>query len=129
MTKIFTYTFVLFYFLFSIGITANVHICHKKIRSISFFKAPKTCCGKKKMKKGCCKNVNLVLKKTGSEKINPSKKIQIQPVFTLPEIVPYVENSQYISFLEIDKPILFHPPPDINSTYPSICIKNCTFLI
>lgn len=130
MTKLFTYSFVLFYFLFSIGISANVHICSKKIRSISFFTtSTKSCCGKKKMKKGCCKNVNLVLKKTGSEKINTFAKIQLQPTFFLPTLKQQIEKSLYISYLELDEPILFHPPPNINSTYPSICIKHCTFLI
>ena len=129
MTKILASSFVLFYFLFSIGITANVHICREKIRSISFFNAPKSCCGKMKMKKGCCKNVHFVVKKTGAEKINPSQKIQIHPVFSFPQEVQVVEKSAYISFLEIDKPILFHPPPENNCRYPSICIKNCTFLI
>ncbi len=81
------------------------------------------------MKKGCCENVNLVLKKTGSEKINTFAKAQIQPTFILPSIVQPVEKSLYLSILEIEEPIVYHPPPNINSTYPSISIKNCTFLI
>ncbi|GEM_PF-6653024 len=81
------------------------------------------------MKKGCCENVNLVLKKTGSEKINLFAKVQIQPTFVLPSPIQIVEKSLFISYLELDEPILFHPPPNINSTYPSIYIKHCTFLI
>ena len=130
MTKMFTYSYVLFYFLFSIGISANVHICKNKIRSISFYKtSTKSCCGKKKMKKGCCQNVNLVLKKTGSEKINTFSKAQIQEKLILPIFQLPIKKENHFSLIQFEKTTIYHPPPSINTSYTSIIIKNCSFLI
>ena len=128
MKKLLVYSFVLFYFLLSVGMTANIHFCNKKIRSISLTSLEDTCCcGKKKMKKGCCKNVKLIVKKQGSEKISPQDKIQLQNSFVLPEIFHGIADIHVVVVNENERLPLFHPPP--KSSYPSLYIKNCTFLI
>lgn len=128
MKKLLVYSFVLFYFLLSVGMTANIHVCKEKVRSISFLSLKDTsCCGKKKMKRGCCKNVKLVIKKQGQEKINPQDKIPLQYSFVLQEPIQGVEKEKAIILNKNERLPIFHPPPE--SSYPSIYIKNCTFLI
>lgn len=128
MKKLFIYLFVGFYFLVSIGVAANIHFCKNKVRSISLAGLHDvSCCGKKKMKKGCCENVKLIIKKQGSEKINPQDKFQLQFSFILPDIVIGIEDKKATIVNEKERLPLFHPPPE--SSYPSIYIKNCTFLI
>lgn len=128
MKRLLIYLFVGFYFLLSIGVAANIHLCKNKVRTISLAGLnDTTCCGKKKMKKGCCKNVKLIIKKQGSEKINPQDKIQLQYSFILPAIFQGVEKEKAVITNENERLPLFHPPPE--SSYPSIYIKNCTFLI
>lgn len=119
---------MLFYFLLSVGMVANVHLCRDKVRSVSLLSIKDTCCcGNKKMKKGCCKNVKLIIKKQGSEKINTQDKIQLQYSFILPGIFLRVEKEKALIINENKQLPLFHPPPE--SSFPSIYIKNCTFLI
>lgn len=129
MKKTVIYIFVLFYFLLSVGVTTNIHFCKDKVRSISFSTcaADYSCCGKKKMKKGCCKNIHVTFKKQGAEKTQTLDKIQLQACFIIP-------NNNYTA--EISHPIivndavcspLFHSPP--NSSFPDLYIKNCTFII
>ena len=49
--------FSIFYLFSTSGISLNIHYCGNKIKHISFIKSNDiNCCGKKKMKKNCCKD-------------------------------------------------------------------------
>lgn len=129
MRKIITYCFILFYFLLSIGITADVHFCDGKIHSVSIGKMPiKSCCGIKEKNCGCCKDVNIVFQKTADEKITVNNKIQISSIIIVSDYLSVIEFSKSFIVRDFNKqPQHFFPPP--NSSYPSVNIKNCTFII
>lgn len=128
MQKIITYIFILFYFLLSIGITADVHFCNGKIHSISITKVPvKSCCGIKEKDCGCCDDINIVFQKTDDEKINSIDKIQITSIVIVSDISPVFKTSKSFVPRTVKNPKYYFPPP--NSSYPSINIRNCTFLI
>jgi len=129
LRKIITYCFILFYFLLSIGITADVHLCNGEIHSVSVCKTPpKSCCGIREKDCGCCKDVNIVFQKTGDEKITSSDKIQISSIVIVSDFLSVIELSKTFIDRETNKQLQhFFPPPD--SSYPSVNIKNCTFII
>lgn len=129
MQKIITYCFILFYFLLSIGITADIHFCNGEIHSISVCKTPpKSCCGIREKDCGCCNDVNIVFQKTGDEKVTSTDKIQLSSIVIVSELLSVIELSKSFIVQDIKKqPQHFFPPP--NSSYPSVNIKNCTFTI
>lgn len=129
MKKTVIYILVLFYFLLSVGVTTSIHFCKDKVRSISFsaFANDYSCCGKKKMKKGCCKNIRVTFKKQGSEKIQAIDKIQFQTCFIIPDNNCKFERSNSVIVNDDQYLPVSHPPP--LSSFPELYIKNCTFII
>lgn len=79
------------------------------------------------MKKGCCENTNTTIKIASAEKINC-----VSPPFFVAELIIAEPSffSQTVSTTEKEEkktiPRYFPPP---NSSYPSIFIKDCLFLI
>lgn len=129
MKKFITILFVLFYFVLSVGITANVHICKNKVHSVQLFKYDNSfsCCKKGKMKKGCCKNIHVSFKKNSEEKITQIADFHpIQVAF----------KNDFVDFsFEISKPgkidLLredYYPPPN-TSGFPRIHVVNCVFIV
>lgn len=128
MRNLLIYIFVSLYFVVSIGLTANVHLCNEKFQSISFNSSNvKSCCGNKKMKKGCCKNLNIVLKKISSEKINSITTAQIQPVAILTEQNFHFQEINLKYNESANLTLSTHPPNLAN--YPKLIIVNCNFRI
>ncbi len=128
MHKVIAYCFIPFYFLLSIGITADIHFCNGEIHSVSVSKMPlKSCCGIREKNCGCCKNVNIAFQKTSDEKVSYTDKIQFSSIVYVSIYSPVIEGSKSFTIREINKPQHFFPPP--NSSYPSINIRNCTFII
>lgn len=129
MKKLMTLLFVLFYFVLSIGMTANIHICKDKVHSVQLFKYDNSysCCKKGKMKKGCCKNIHVTFKKNSEEKIN--QIAEFTPLqFALTPDVPAIYVAKTIP--TVDKTVInnYFPPPR-NSNYPRIHIMNCVYII
>lgn len=129
MKKFCTILFVLFYFVLSIGITANIHICKDKFHSVQLFKCDNSfsCCKKSKMKKGCCKNVHVSFKKHSEEKI--TQIADFHPIqFTIQnKVVDFSFEILYSEKIDLLKEN-YYPPPN-NSSYPRIHILNCVFII
>lgn len=129
MRSIITYFLILFYFTISIGISLNFHLCQGKIRTVSFIKYDNdyTCCGKKKMKKGCCNNVSISINKLSKDKITQLCKANL--IFDFPIVLP--QSFDFKIKLKKHKaihPLKIHPPPIVGS-YPDIYIQNCVFRI
>jgi len=126
-----TAIFLAFYYLIvSIGLTANIHICGGKIDSFTFFPSSDShgaCCGGKPMKKDCCKDKKIVVKKTSKE--IPTSKICFSPV-----VVADVETTLFYICPKTelhfsDKTVLVSnhsPPPD--AKHP-IYLRNHAFLV
>ena len=76
---------LLFLFLFTnSGIAVNVHWCRGKITSVKFFENDKYgCkCGKKAMKRGCCKDKSVILKAP----LDPAKTNQFSFNIQIPKL-------------------------------------------
>ena len=69
MKKFFTLMFAFYYLFISLGITASVHYCGGKVNRINVMGMGdhKQCCGGKPMKKDCCKDKEIKLKKKQSD--------------------------------------------------------------
>ena len=104
---------LLFLFLFTnSGMAVNVHWCKGKITSIKFFEDDEHgCkCGKKPMKRNCCKDKTVVFK----AKIDPAKVNQFSFKIYLPKIelapsllteITATAKPQHFT------PDFYHPPP------------------
>lgn len=130
MRNVFTFILVVFYFFISIKITANVHVCQGKFKSICIvgFTKAKKCCQSKSMSSGCCKDFKFSLKKSNSEENNSSTIIIPSPSI---EALPFIQSeiifpTKKISVVKQSK--TFHDPPPPN-VFQKIYIKNCTYLI
>jgi hypothetical protein len=129
LRTVFTYCLVLFYFLISIRLTANVHYCGGKIRAVSVvgFSKQQSCCEGKPMKRNCCKNVKVCLKQNGEDQRVSSVAFLIAPVVIPPvtrfaELHPVAESYVPQTIL----PSVHAPPPE---AFPPVYLKNCVFLI
>lgn len=128
MRNLLIYIFVSLYFVVSIGLTANIHLCNNKFQSVSFnYSNVKSCCGSKKMKKGCCKNLNIILKKGNNEKIDSEATAQILPVAILTDSFFFI-NDIPLKIEKIRLIVLGTHPPNLSS-YPTLFIQNCNFRI
>lgn len=128
MLKFFTYFFVCFYFLLSTGVTANFHFCKKGFKSFSINPSVTISCCKTK-NKPCkhCKNFQLILKKSGPEKLIVQDNLQL---FNFSII--HNNEDQIFKTLPFNKKckevnIVYQPPPI--QIYPSINIRTCNFRI
>lgn len=130
MLKVFTYLFICFYFLLSIGVSANFHFCKSGLKSITLNSLEKKSCCKIKGK-SCkfCKDLSLSFKKSGLEKITIQDDFQVSsPVFIAHDFVQiYTYKSPYVA-QSVERNIVFHPPPGKNS-YPKQIIQFCNFRI
>jgi hypothetical protein len=129
MRKLFTVLFVLFYFVLSTGITANVHFCKNKFHSVQLFKCDNSysCCKKGKMKKGCCKNVHVSFKKNSEEKINQITEFSPFQIALVPDTPEFYIVKTIPTLVRSVNNNYFQPPR--NSIYPRIHIMNCVYLI
>jgi hypothetical protein len=125
---ILVYGLVTFYFLISIRLTVNLHYCGGKIKTVTFvgFQEQKSCCKGKAMKKGCCKDVKLALKKASEDQ----KQAIAAPFFAHTIEFPVhsiieVRSSEHFVPLAI-LPRVHAPPPQ---AFPPVFIKNCVFII
>lgn len=104
---------LLFLFLFTnSGIAVNVHWCRGKITSVKFFENDKHgCkCGKKAMKRGCCKDKSVILKAA----LDPAKTNHFSFKIQIPKLeVAHVEFAEIapLSQLEYSSSRFYHPPP------------------
>lgn len=77
MKRLIIIFFLVSYSIISIGVAANIHYCKDKLISFSFFSLnKKSCCKKAVMKKGCCHNYSIEIKKSVHEKNKKSYSIQ-----------------------------------------------------
>ena len=119
-----------YYLIICIGLSANIHICGGRIDSFTFFSTTNshgTCCGGKPMKKDCCKDKKIIVKKTSKE--IPSSKIFVSHNLIADIETPLFYFSCNTEICYLDKTILVSnhsPPPD--SKCP-IYLRNQSFLI
>ena len=104
---------LLFLFLFTnSGMAVNVHYCKGKITSIKFFDDDEHgCkCGKKPMKRNCCKDKTVVFK----AKIDPAKVNQFSFKIALPQIdLAHSFQMEITAAAQLQHftSNFYHPPP------------------
>lgn len=91
----------------------NVHYCGGKIKHVSFITTnEKGCCGKKKMRKKCCKDKVAYFKIKDNHKSNQFAKIVTPSVKLISAVLPTVNVDFYAhgvhTFIQND-----HAPPVI----------------
>ena len=111
MKKFFVIFFSIFYLTSTSGVSINAHYCGGKIKHISFFKGnEKSCCGKKKMSKNCCKDKAAYFKVKDNHQSSdllksptPTSKISLF-------VLPVLEYN--LTFDNQNNPVLnYHAPP------------------
>lgn len=125
---ILVYGLVAFYFLISIRLTINLHYCGGKIKTFTFvgFEQQKSCCKGKAMKKGCCKDVKIALKKASEDQKYPVASLFLDHTIELPTD-PVVQVNEVEHFVPLAiLPRVNAPPPQ---AFPPVFIKNCVFII
>ena len=119
----------MFYFLLSIGLTANVHYCGGKIKKVSIlgFSEQKSCCAGKPMKKGCCKDVQVCFKKSSEDQQSSSAILFVSSAIVAEPYQLVVSEPDHEFYVPKHiKPSVHAPPP--KPRLP-IHIKNCVFII
>ncbi|MBI1836483.1 MAG: hypothetical protein HYR91_04385 [Flavobacteriia bacterium] len=86
-----------------------------------------SCCGIKEKKCGCCKNLKITFQKTSDEKITYIAKIHHNTIVVTSNFQILFEISSSKVTTEIVKSKHTFLPP--NSSYASLNIRNCTFII
>lgn len=118
MQRIIQYCVIFFYFVVSIQLSANVHFCKGKFKSVTIigFTAKKKCCKSPKMKKGCCKDVELSLKKQGTD-FKSKDKIAFKTQAITLAVSPNYNTGDYSFFYspEFKEKKLIYPPPPLPS--------------
>ena len=119
---------VVFYFFLSMKLTANIHYCCGKIHTITLvgFEEHDACCGSKVMKKNCCKDVQVSLKKTTDDQRTQSIAYTFVHFSDFPQTFPQEISTEKLLVPSIIKPTVTEPPPEV---FPSIFLKNCVFII
>lgn len=129
MKTILVYSLAVFYFLISVRLTANFHYCGGKFQNISLvgFSTQKSCCAGKPMKKGCCSDVQVCLKKS-SEDQQPSSAIVFfsSAIVTEPSFNFVIKEDHEPYVPKNIKPSVHAPPPKLGIP---IHLKNCVFII
>lgn len=124
------YCLTVFYFLISIGLTANLHYCGGKFKHVTFagFQKQKNCCKGKGMKKGCCKDVPVTLKKSSvDERVITASAILSHPI-DIPAPAYFSFEAEPLSYFIPEKIVagMKAPPPQ---AFPPVIIRNCVFRI
>ncbi len=111
MKKISTILLLTFYLLLSTGVTVKTHYCGAKLSSVSvLFDVAKCACGKKAMKKNCCKDKSTFIKI--KDKQNCSKEINLPSFKKFITLHFAINNTLFISELPCIKVnTLLHKPP------------------
>ena len=112
MKRITAIIFLLSFLIANSGIAVNVHYCGGKLSSINFFSSNiHLCkCGKKAMKKNCCKDKTAFLKmKDDLVKTNLTafKIYTSKLILALPKPIEFVPTAQ----TQLVVLSLYHPPP------------------
>lgn len=129
MKTILVYSLAVFYLLISVRLTANVHYCGGKIQKISLlgFSTHKSCCAGKPMKKGCCKDVQVCLKKTSVDQQTSFAIAFISPAIVTESFHGLAIEQDYELYVPKSiKPSVNAPPPELKVP---IHLKNCVFII
>ena len=129
MKRIATYFLIVLYFIISVGVSLNIHFCKGKVKSVSFVQYGKdySCCGKKKMKKGCCKNVSFSVKKQSKDKAPQFCKAVIEKEVSL-YVKPVIDYWLQLKKEDCNRIEQTHSPP-LGNSYPDLYIKHCVFRI
>jgi len=119
---------VVFYFLLSMKLTATIHYCCGKIHTITLlgFEEHDACCGGKVMKKNCCKDVQVSLKKTTDNQRVQAVSFVFSQFIDLPQSIHQEFSTDNQLVPSIIKPTVKEPPPE---GFPSVFLKNCVFII
>jgi len=129
MKKSLTLFLAVFYLVLVSGITLQLHYCGGKISSakITFFDHRITCCcGKKAMKKGCCKHQSIAFKIQGDQKISANLIVPVDYFRSIVLQFPNVTFSRPLIRCALPS-INYHSPPPKYSN--SLLILNSTFRI
>lgn len=130
MKTVLVYSLAVFYFVISIGLTANVHYCGGKIKTVSLlgFGEQKSCCEGKPMKKGCCKDVRVCFKKSSLDQQTSSAILFVSSaIVTEPSQIFIGESDCELYVPKHIKPSVHAPPPE--QLKVPIHLKNCVFII
>lgn len=123
------YSLAVFYFLISVRLTANIHYCGGKIKTISIvgFSTHKSCCAGKPMKKGCCEDVQLCFKKNSVDQQSSSTVLFLSHVIpSEPVHTVITDQNEELYIPKNIKPSVNAPPPELMiPTY----LKHCVFII
>jgi len=126
---ILVYSLAVFYFLISVRLTANIHYCGGKIKTVSLvgFSTQKSCCGGKPMKKGCCEDVQVCFKKTSVDQQTSFAIAFLSPVIVTDPFYAFIlEKDRELYVPKHIKPSVHAPPPELKVP---IHLKNCVFII
>jgi len=127
--KLFLFFLLTAFTLSSTGAKVNIHFCGGKIKAITFFGGfkNKTCCGTKKMKKGCCKDKKVELKKADAkshvDQFHSASSYVLQAV--LPTEYPAFQTQ--ILFAVSQQDYMTRPPPPGNRS--PLYIQYSSFII
>ncbi len=126
---ILVYSLVVFYFLISVRLTANIHYCGGKVQHVSIigFSTHKSCCAGKPMKKGCCEDVQLCFKKNSVDHQTSSAVLFFAVVLPAEPLNTFVlEQDHEIYVPKKINPSVNAPPPELK--IPTH-LKHCVFII
>lgn len=111
------------------GMSVKSHYCGGKLTSISIlpFASAKCPCGKKVMKKDCCKDKMAEIKKKCDEN---QLRQNVVPTNTSFQVLtsPFLEYTFSLVIVSNEKTTLFHQPPDGKTDIP-IFLLNRLLLI
>jgi hypothetical protein len=112
MKRITAIFFLLTFLIANTGMAVNVHYCGGKLSSINFFSLDNhPCkCGKKAMKKDCCKDKTTFLKMKDDvvkSNITTFKITTLKHIISLPNPIEFVPSAQ----TQLVVLTLYHPPP------------------
>lgn len=128
MRRVSIYSLILIYFMIGVRFTVNHHFCGGKYKSSTVvgFGNHKGCCKGKKMKKGCCDNIQHSIKsKFSCEQGHDPVTVPIIFIALTPDVVPVIQKT-FIQRKEQNISEYSHPPPD---AFPPVYLKNCVFII
>jgi hypothetical protein len=112
LKKVLSILFVLIYLIPTVGIPINAHYCGGKLKSISILKFTSKCsCGKKPMKKNCCKNKTSILKIKNSHNFTKNINLNfLQPIkFIISQFT--IQNTLFSEIIFEKNFLLDSPPP------------------
>lgn len=117
------------YLIPSIGLSVTTHYCGGKLASISILniKSPTCRCGKKPMKKGCCKDKATILKIKDTQQFSKQVSLSASKTFTFQPLYSVLTDlNSSITTYKLNIPFA-HPPP-LQKSEP-LYLLNRVFLI